>query len=352
MFTDFVRKFGRHSILSCLVALSIFILPMHSNGASSSHEEITLRLANYIPVGYDPYVYPSAKLFVDMINKSGKGIVQVDVYWGGTLLKAKQLLPGLQAGTADMIFVPGAYLLGSFPILGIQSLPLWKTINASYEANMIGTPLARLKNEQLKKKNVMQLVTSGVIPEFLWTRNKMIRSPGDLKGLKIRTPGKVQSKLVQILGAVPVSMPSAELPMALQRGVVDGAIMNPWTAQGRGIEEYCKYMLIYPLTGIANPVYVQYEKWNKLPENVRKLLTDVAVDWQSKAIGPASAIINDNQMKTELLPYYEKKGMKTIFLTKEEKQLFDTAVKPLYKWWVKSVGTELGNKALDYAKTR
>jgi len=349
MFINSVRKPGRHLVLSCFIALSIFILPMLSHGASSN-EEVTLRMANYIPIGYDPYIYPSAKLFVDMINNRGKGIVQIDAYWGGTLLKAKQLLPGLQAGTADMIFIPGAYLLGSFPILGVESLPLWKTINASYEVNMIGTPLAKLKNDQLKKKNVMQLVTSGVLPEFLWTRNKLVRSPSDLKGLKIRTSGKVASKLIQILGAVPVSMPSAELPMALQRGVVDGATMNPWTAQGRGVEEYCKYMLIYPLAGITNPVYVQYEKWNKLPEKVRKVLTDVAVDWQGKAIGPANAIINDNQMKTELLPYYEKKGVKTIFLNKEEEKAFDTALTPLIKWWVKSVGTQLGNKALDYAQ--
>ncbi len=351
MFNNFVRKFGRCSILSCFIALSIFILPMMSDDALASDKEMTLIMANYIPVGY-PYFYEIQSLFVDGVNKRGKGIVKIDVYWGGTLLKPKQLLPGLQAGTADLINIPSSYLLGSFPILGIHSLPLWKTLNATYESNKIGTPLTRLINKELKKKNIINLASSGIIPEFIWTRKKLIRTPGDLKGLKIRTSGKVASKAIQILGAVPVTLPSAELPLALQRGVVDGCLMNPWTAQGRGVEDYCKYMLIYPLTGIANPIFAQNEKWNKWPKDVRKVLTDVAVEWESKSLGPVNAVINDSQMKNEILPYYEKKGVKIIILSKDEEKLFDAAVKPLIDWWVKSIGTELGNKAVGYARER
>ena len=340
------KKAGRFSVLALALLVAFVIMPSVSHGAQK-HKEMKLTMASYIPPGY-PYIYKGIKIFPDLVNERGKGIVQIDEYWGGTLLKGRQLLPGLRAGTADIINLTGAYLLGSFPIIGIQILPVWDGTATSYEGLKIGTPLADIQNEVLKKKNLYQFATAGMVPEFIWTRKKLVRTPADMKGLKIRAAGKVEAKVIRALGAVPVVMPSAELPQALQRGVVDGALMNPWTASGRGVEEFCKYMLVLTLSCQTTPYYVLWDKWNSWPEDVRKVLIDAAKEWEPKYIAKKGSCLNDAQLQEELLPFYAKKGMKAIYPTKEEAMAFQKAVRPVVDWWVKQVGEDVGRKALKY----
>jgi TRAP-type C4-dicarboxylate transport system, periplasmic component len=197
----------------------------------TTHEVLNLKLATYIPEGY-PKVYEGQKLYCDEVNKRGEGIVHIDVYWGGTLLNAKGLIPGLQDGTADLIFHTGAYLLGTYPIVGIEIIPVWKNLLHTQDM-LVGTPLYELKNEVLAKKNMYEIAFGGGIPEFIFTRDKEVHSPEDMKGMRIRAAGLVESKVAQALGAAPATIPSADLPEALNRGTVDGTIMNPWTAMGQ-----------------------------------------------------------------------------------------------------------------------
>ena len=331
-------------IFTLLVAVTTSFGAPHSK----ARKEIRLVMATYTPINYDPYLFPGQKLLVNMFNERGKGIVNVDMYWGGTLLSSKQLLPGLQAGTADLIILPGAYLLGSFPIVGIQNLPVWKTLMGSFEANKTGTPLAKMRNETLKKKIIMQLASTGIIPEFLWTKNKPVQTPEDIKGLRIRAPGKIEAKVIHALGGVPVTMPSAEVPQALQRGIIDGVLMNLWTARSRNVEEYCRYVLIQPLSGISTPVFVLLNKWNNWPDDVRNVLREVTIEWENRMIGPLGAQMTDKQMSDELIPYYEKKGVKAMYPTEENIRAFEQATKPVVDWWVKKVGKEIGRKMLQY----
>jgi len=346
------KKFNnrRKCFVSVLAAVLVFLsAPAAGLEAKqrSSHKEMTLTIASYIPVGY-PYLYAGQKHFIDMVNERGKGVVQLNAYFSGTLLEGKLLLPGLQAGTTDLIFQTGSYLLGAYPVIGIQVLPVWENIAKSYEALKIGAPLAQLQNKELKKKNLFQLAASGGLPEFLWTRKKLVKTPEDMKGLKIRVAGKVEAKIIQAMGASPVTMPSADIPQALQRGVVDGVLMNPWTAQGRGIEEFCRYMLVYPMSCVNTPVYVLWNKWNGWPEDVRKVLMSAAIEWESGYMGPPGSIANDKQLQGELIPFYEKKGMKAVHLTEEEVMAFDKAIKPVIDWWVDRVGKDVGVTALKH----
>jgi len=335
------------SVLFLVLLVAFVVMAPVSYGAPKAHKEMKLTMATYFPVGY-PYLYEGVKIFLDLVNEKGKGIVQINAYWGGTLLGAAELLPGLQAGTADIINQGGAYLLGSFPIIGIQILPVWDSVASSHEGLKIGTPLADIQNEVLKKKNLYQLGNPGMVPEFLWTRKKLVRTPEDMKGLKIRVAGKVEAKIIQVLGGVPVTLPSAELPQALQRGVVDGALQNPWTASGRGTEEFCKYMLVLPLSGQTTPYYVLWDKWNSWPEDVRKVLADAAKEWEGKYIGMEGAVIKDAQLERDVIPFYAKKGMKAVYPTKEEAKAFQKAIKPVVDWWVEQVGEDVGRKALKY----
>lgn len=332
----------KRSFSVLLAAILFSVSPLLDNCRAA---ETTLTMATYIPVGY-PVIDAAQRFFVDRVNETGGGTVQIDMYWGGTLLKGMEILPGLQAGTADIVFQTTAYLLGSFPILGVQILPIWPDIMAAHGKLKMGTPLAGLQNEVLRKKDLYQLAVGGVVPEFLFTKDKMVRHPADMKGLKIRAAGKVEGMVIQTLGAVPVMLPSADLPQALQRGVIDGALMNAWTARGRGLEDSCRYMLVFPLANQSTPIYTKRSKWEHLPGAVQKVLLNAAHDWEQNLV---SLVGEKNDLEKVIIPSYEKAGLTVVYPDAEQKAAFHAALQPVIAWWIKEVGADVGEKAIEIA---
>ena len=341
--SDISNTIKKFSVIG-IVFMSLLVVPFF--GSSVLAKEMKMKMATYIPVNY-PLVYDTQNFFVQQVNKTGKGIVQIDMYWGGTLLGGKQILSGLRAGTADIVFQTTAYFLGSFPVLGIQNLPIWPDIGYAYERLKIDTPLYHIQNEALKKKNIRQIAVGGTVLEYLWTRDRKVANPSDLKGLKIRVAGKLEAMAIKFMGGTPLTMASAEVPIALQRGTIDGVLINPWTAKGRGVEDYCKYMLIYPLTSQSTPIYMTAEKWEKLPQNVQQVLNDAAKEWEAHMV---SIVSGEANLEKEILPYYEKIGMEMVYPNEEQNAAFKKSLDPLTQWWVKQVGEETGKKALKYVK--
>jgi TRAP-type C4-dicarboxylate transport system substrate-binding protein len=356
-----MKKAMKKAKLALVLGLAV-LLAVVSEGSAA--EVLKLKLATYAPVGY-PAVYAGQKLWVDKVNELGKGIVHVEPYWGGTLLNAKTMIPGLQDGVADLIFHTSSYMTGSYPIIGIQCLPIWKSINDTYKAFTLGSPLYNLQNEVLKKKNLYQIGISGVVPGEIFTRGvEKIGNPGDLKGLRIRVPGVIPGKAAVALGLAPTTISSAELPVALGQGLVDGAVMNPWTSRGRRIEEFTDTWLMAPLYWETTPVYTTWENWRKWPEEVRNVMVEATKYWEVRYIvePPLAKPVPKEYLgeyegkeyiivpRHELAKWYKEHGLKRVVeLSEKELAEYKIAYKPVVDWWVKEVGKEIGNKALGLA---
>ena len=74
--------------------------------------------------------------------------------------------------------------------------------------------------------------------------NKLVRHPDDLKGLKIRTPSANQAEIIKGLGAIPVAMPMTQTYGALEKGVVDGAIVGISVVNSFKLHEVVKHYII------------------------------------------------------------------------------------------------------------
>ena len=67
--------------------------------------------------------------------------------------------------------------------------------------------------------------TSGA--RSFYTKDKAIRTPADLKGLKIRVQDmKSQTDMMNYLGGIPVAMSYGDVYTSLQTGIIDGTENN------------------------------------------------------------------------------------------------------------------------------
>jgi len=209
------------------------------------------------------------------IEKRTGGKVKHEFYWSESLLKAKDILKGIQAGTCDVgdatavIYHPARYPIWQFNSLlfvgGNDQYAVTKACNELYEKNPI------LKKE-FDDQGVKLLSTSALTPTVINTK-KALRDPADFKGLRIRSVGAV-AKWVASLGAAPNPMSFYEVTEALARGVLDATQTYVYATHAYKFYEHCKFL---PLNGV-NHIFIDYwinlDTLKKMPPDVQKIYID------------------------------------------------------------------------------
>lgn len=105
--------------------------------------------------------------------------------------------------------------------------------------------------------------------------NKVITTPDDLKGMKIRVPNSsMYINCLTAMGAIPSGMPFGETISAVQQGVVDGLEGNINAYSTNGSAEVAKQMsLTKHLIGTCG-AYINVNVWNSIPEQYREIIQE------------------------------------------------------------------------------
>ena len=303
---------------------------------------ITIRYATFLGQQY-PVHWAAMIKFNNIVNNKGKGKVKVKFYPSQTLLKEKELFSGLMGGAAEAVTVPMVYWHGTLPVSQGLSLPfIWKgDLNRYYKALRPRSPLVNFLNKEFAKKNLYCIFALIEAKEFLWTKDKPVKNPEDVKGLKIRTSGLIPAEVARTIGASPVSMPSGEIYTALQRKTVDGLFGSITTIVGRGLDEQIRYMTNYPFDNFG-PMIIAFRKdwWDKLPADIQSIIEDAGKAYYETEFSVSRKITAKQIEKL-------KKSIEFIELTPESLEAFNRLLIPMYSWWVsrKEIG-ESGNELL------
>lgn len=291
-------------------------------------------------------IIPLAQAFIDDVNGLGAGRVSLDFYHSGTLLKVKELIPGLEAGTADIIFLTTSHCTGSWPIMGGESLPfLYKSDYDLERRFRIGAPLFNFVSEVMEEQHGIVFLANGLLPlEYIWT-NKPVKTPKDMEGLKLRVAGEIEGKAVEALGGSAVFMPSAELYEALQRGTVDGAVIYAGGIGGRSLQEVIKYCTKVPIGAYGYALWIKKDTWDGLPEDVRLLIQMAAIKYDYRYLDYAKTVHEEEYWST----LFKDAGIEVIELSPEVVEEFREKCEPVWDAWVDDIGAEIGNKFIELA---
>jgi tripartite ATP-independent transporter DctP family solute receptor len=176
--------------------------------------------------GPDAPVHFGLVKFKELAEQRSKGDMEVLIHVGGAMGGERDVFEAMSSGGLEMgamgsgdtsIFFP-KYQVFEVPYVMRDADHFWKFWNG---------PVGKEINDlSLKERGVM---TTGIVwrgARYL-TANKPIKTPADVKGLKIRLPeNKVWIKIWETLGALPVVVAFPEVYMALKTGVAE-AQENP-----------------------------------------------------------------------------------------------------------------------------
>jgi tripartite ATP-independent transporter DctP family solute receptor len=163
-----------------------------------------------------------AAMFADEVAKRTAGRYRIEQYPNSALGGEVEMLKAVRLGTVDMAFITGASLPNFVPEMGVFNIPfLFRDLN--HAQAVLDSEIGQSYLAKFRPKGLVALAWGENAMRHLTNSRREIRSPEDLKGLKLRVPqSEVMLAGFKALGADVRSLPFPALYAALQSGEFDG----------------------------------------------------------------------------------------------------------------------------------
>lgn len=212
----------------------------------------------------------------ERLEELSGGRLTIDIYPSGVLGSEVQCIEQLQSGELAMTKTSTAAMESFIPELGIFGVPylfddedhFWETLEGGVGKDLLsvgrGTGLVGLCYYDAGSRN-------------FYSAKKPIRTPDDLKGMKIRVQNsRMAIAMIETLGGSPTPIAFGELYSALAQGVVDGAENNPPSFESSRHYEECKYFTPDAHTRVPDLLMISSEVWDSLSEREQGWLQQAA----------------------------------------------------------------------------
>ena len=196
------------------------VATMVSFGAHA--QEVTLTVHHFL----GPKAPAQSKMiepWAQKIEEESNGRIKFEIFPSMSLGgNPPELYRQVRDGVADIVWTLPGYTPGVFPHLEVFELP------GVHLGDARATNLAMwdLKDEYAEDlTDVHTLAVHVHAGQAIHLTEKDVRTVDDVKGLKLRTPTRTGSWVIEAWGAEPVGMPVPALPQAMSLGVVDGGLV-------------------------------------------------------------------------------------------------------------------------------
>ncbi len=210
--------------------------------------------------------------------------------YGGSIVKPKGVLEGVQLGLGDIGIVTTIFHSSKLPSQGISGSTPFVSSDARAVAKAVDE-IAReypaMQNE-FAAQNQVYLATGVVLDTYQVFCSQPVASVADLEGRKIAGAGLNLRYLEGIKDAAGVRGGLTDFYNMLQTGLADCAMLWPEAAVTFKIAEVGPYMLQADLGAVnSKTVTVNADYWAKLPDEVKATLQDVAIEYRDHLAGIA-----------------------------------------------------------------
>ena len=305
-------------VIGCL------LLAVLLGGCGVSSKQIVFKYGNEQP---EAALRSQSMLFFkkELEERSG-GRIQVELFFGGVLGNERELMDLVATGALQG--TRGGFFADANPRFNLFTLP-FLVDDWDQAIRLVNSPFMKAVNEGARERG-FHIPATGISQGFrAHTNNKHpIRTPDDLKGLKMRVPSQeVYVQTAKAFGANPQEIPYIEVYQALQTGVVDGQDNAPSNIWDFKVHEVSEYLTISNYATGPDPFMVNLAWYETLPSDLQKLFDEVAAETMT-----LSDQMN-REKETEFIELLSKE-LTVNTLTGEALEPFRAAVEPVYEYFV------------------
>lgn len=273
--------------------------------------------------------------WAENLEKMSKGKIKVQIYPSMTMGgKPNELYKQVRDGTADIVWTVEGYTPGVFPRTEVYALP------TVHKGDAVETNLAIKKNFDLIKDDftsVKPLLVHVHAGNSIHTVSKKITSVEDLKELKLRTPSRTGSWIIEEVGAEPVGMPMPSLPQALSQHTIDGGLIPMEVFPSLKLEEMTKYSAFgedgsrFGTTAFL--LLMNKDRFNNLSKELQGYIEKSLDDEMIKKVGQIWMEVEEKGVQAQA----NSKDSEVVKISKKELKKFDEVGQRVVDRWIKEV---------------
>jgi tripartite ATP-independent transporter DctP family solute receptor len=335
------------AILVLSIFLLVSVLPVFAKGSQEAEATATtaakapvvLNISNGVNEKHPSYL--ASVKFGEILNEKLPGHFEVQVYANAQLGDDVRATESTQMGTLEMVCTSASPLVGLVSDFMVLDLPFIFPSTKAADAVLDGT-VGKALAAKLEPKGLKLLAYYENGFRQLTNSAREVRTPADLKGLKIRTmENPIHLAAWKALGANPTPMPFSEVFTAMQQKTIDGQ-ENPIPTIY--LQKFYEVQDFTTLTGhVYGPhiMLMNLKLFQSFTAEEQKVIMEAA---QESALYQRKI---NRQMDKDYVTELRKEGMTVTELTPAEQKAFQDAVQPVYTQFEDKIGKDLIQQVKD-----
>lgn len=310
--------------LNTLKIFAFIVLVLIFAGCAEENEIKEIKLGHGLDVSHP--VHKAMEFMSERLLEKSNGTMLIDIYPNNQLGSERECLELLQIGSLGMTKVSTGVLENFVPEYQVFGLPfLFRDRDHRFEV-LEGEIGEDFLDKSIDKR--LQGLTFYDAGSRSFYSKKLIETPEDLKGLKLRVmESNTAINMVQHLGGSPTPISWGELYTALQQGIVDGAENNLPSFYLSRHYEVCKYFVVDEHTALPDVLVISTHIWNKFSPQEQKWIKEAA----EESAEYQKVIWREAEL--DALESMKKEG---VIVTIPDKDLFRAQVQPMYEEFSKN----------------
>lgn len=281
--------------------------------------------------------YDGLVVFKNYIENASNGAIAVEIFMGTQLCATgEECLQGIADGSLDVYISTSGGAAGLFPYIQVLDLPYLMSDDRVAEAVLTGDFTRKLRERALtdsdNKIRLMTIGNTGGWRNYANTK-QTVKSPDDLKGLKMRTvPADLPQQVATAVGAAPTPIPWPELFTSLQTGVVEGTANGITDIMSMKFPDAgLKYLTLDGHSYMGAFWWMSNDRFQSLTPEQKQIVVDGFAALQQATFA--------SPKRKEIAAYqdFAKAGGEIYVPTPAEKEAFKTAVAPVFDWFKTNV---------------
>lgn len=262
---DSAKTWSRRRILGSLAGVAA-VAPFFLGERGDSGDSRVLRYTSHLPSSH-PLYHQVFLPWAEIVAEQTEGRLRWEHFVDGQLHGPLDGFKAVTANVTDYTHAYATYQPGSFHLTHGLQLPF--LFQNSGVAALVSEELypKYLKGEYERMQVYLAHCTSTSAYDILSKRP--VRTPADMRGLKVRSTGGSMAEILRQLGAIPVVLATSETYTAFQRGIIDAVALGAPDMAAYRIYESANYYLPIRLTHTVIQFCLNPRTFDNLPADLR-----------------------------------------------------------------------------------
>ena len=246
-------------------------------GPATAQAEITWNFATAYKD--DNFHTKNIMRFVQEVEENSGGRLSMTVHSNASLLKMPEIKRGVQTGQVQV----GEILLSAYgkedPFFEVDGIPfLSRGQMTAWEVYELTLPFIRAK---LESQGLMPLFSVPWPGQGLYAQ-KPINTASDFEGVKFRAYNALTARLAELMGAIPTTVQSAEVPQAFATGVVSAMVTSAATGTYTKAWDFTSHFYDVNAMNNKNMVIMSADAFSELDEETQEVVMRAAAKAEAR----------------------------------------------------------------------